>query len=215
MAPRSKQLAGAVDAGVNDELLPVARAAAHRDPTAAATLVGQVSRSMVTVVRRVLGDGHADIEDVAQEATIAFLSALSRFREECRVVHFANRIALVTALEKRRRLRSMNRDLEDVSDEGLASPLATMMSSRRRALVRQLLGELPAVIAEALALHFLLDYTVEEIAAMASVSPNTVWSRLRLGKKALRRKLERDAQLKEMLREGEGLHQKAARNDGF
>src|SRR5438128_183265 len=75
-----------------DELLPLARAAAEGNPTAAATLVEQVGRSMLTVVRRVLGDGHIDTEDVAQEATIAFLSTLRTFREECRVIHFANRI---------------------------------------------------------------------------------------------------------------------------
>ena len=81
------------------------------------------------------------------------------------------------------------------------------MSSRRRRLVQQLLGELPPVIAEALALHFLLDHTVEEIAAMASVSPNTIWSRLRLGKTALRKKLQRDRRLAEMLELSEAAHQ--------
>ena len=201
----------------NDELLPLARAAAVGDATAAATLVARVGGSMLTVVRRVLGDGHPDVEDVAQEATIAFLGTLPRFREECRVVHFANRIALVTALETRRRLRSRRRwfepggrDLENVPDDGLSSPLASTVSSRRRALVRQLLGELPAVIAEALALHFLLDHTVEEIGVMVSASPNTIWSRLRLGKQALRKKLQRDRQLADMLGVSEAGHGKGA-----
>jgi RNA polymerase sigma-70 factor (ECF subfamily) len=69
-------------------------------------------------------------------------------------------------------------------------------------LVRQLLDELPDVIAEALALHFILGYTVDEIAEAAAISPNTVWSRLRLGKQALRRKLEGDARLAELLEVG-------------
>ena len=218
MARRSKQLAGAVEqpAG-DDELLPLARAAADGDPNAAATLVEKVGRSMLTVVRRVLGDGHTDIDDVAQEATIAFLGTLSKFREECRVVHFANRIALVTALEKRRLLRRRRRWWERGGGTSkifrtteLSSPMAAMVSSRRRMLVRQLLGELPPVIAEALALHFLLDHTVEEIAVMASVSPNTIWSRLRLGKQALRKKLERDQQMAEML----GVERSGARQRG-
>src|SRR6476469_4832980 len=117
MARRSKEQIGpAVEEATSqeealskDELLPLARAAAGGSPGAAATLVEQVGGSMLTVVRRVLGDSHTDIEDVAQEATIAFLGTLSTFREECRVIHFANRIALVTALEKRRRLRSRRR----------------------------------------------------------------------------------------------------------
>ena len=64
--------------------------------------------------------------------------------------------------------------------------------------MQQLLDELPDLLAEALALHFAFGYTVEEIAATAAISPNTVWSRLRLGKRALRRKLGRDAQLAEL-----------------
>jgi RNA polymerase sigma factor (sigma-70 family) len=217
MARQSNELAEADEhAASADELLPLARAAAAGDPNAAATLITQVGGSMLTVVRRVLGDGHTDIEDVAQEAAIAFLGTLSKFRGECRVIHFANRIALVTALEKRRRLRSRRRwwdlggrNLESVPDEALPSPLATMVSTRRRALVRQLLGELPPVIAEALALHFLLGHTVEEIAAMASVSSNTIWSRLRLGKKALWKKLQRDGRMAELLEVSEAGHQNA------
>ena len=76
------------------------------------------------------------------------------------------------------------------------------VASRRRALVRRLLDDLPEVIAEALALHFILDHTVEEIAAATAVPANTVWSRLRLGKRALRRRLEGDVHLTEMLRGG-------------
>ena len=93
-------------------------------------------------------------------------------------------------------------------DSGSASPWLAAVSRRRRELVQQLLDELPDVLAESLALHFAFGYTVEEIAATASISANTVWSRLRLGKQALRRKLGRDAQLTELFelapREREG-----------
>ena len=86
----------------------------------------------------------------------------------------------------------------NVPDTGVGSPWVAAVSRRRRELVQQLLDELPDVLAEALALHFAFGYTVEEIAAAASISANTVWSRLRLGKQALRRKLGRDAQLTEL-----------------
>jgi RNA polymerase sigma factor (sigma-70 family) len=161
---------------------------------------------MLRVIRKVIGPGHADVDDVAQDAVIAFLRALATFRGECTVVHFAHRISLLTALAARRRMRVRTRwsdedgqVLEDVADEDLRSPLATTLAARRRELVRQLLDELPDVIAESLALHFVLGYTVGEIASTISVSPNTVWSRLRLGKRALRRKLHADAQLAELL----------------
>jgi len=190
-----------------DELLPLARAATN-DPDAAATLVGALCGGMLRIVRKVLGRRHPDVDDVTQDAVIALLTALMTFRSECSVEHFANRIALLTALAARRRALARARTVDSetdsfddvVADTGAhASPLATTLAARRRLLVRQLLDELPDVIAEALASHFILGYTVDEIAASSSVPANTVWSRLRLGKQALRRKLERDAELAEML----------------
>jgi RNA polymerase sigma-70 factor (ECF subfamily) len=188
-----------------DELLRLAQAAAT-DSEAAATLVVHVGGPMLRVVRKVLGRAHADVDDVAQDAVVALLQALAMFRGECSVDHFARRIALLTALAARRRVQQRARradaDGSIVVDEvagNAPSPLADTVAGRRRELVRRLLDELPDVIAEALALHFILGYTVEEIAAAASVPVNTVWSRLRLGKRALRRKLSSDAQLAEML----------------
>src|SRR5262245_28124081 len=191
-----------------DELAPLARAASD-DPDAAATLVGALCGGMLRIVRKVLGRRHSDVDDVTQDAVIALLNALVTFRGECSVEHFANRIALLTALAARRRWRARVRVVEPETDSfdemagddtgEHASPLARTVAARRRLLVRQLLDELPDVIAEALASHFILGYTVDEIAAASSVPANTVWSRLRLGKQAPRRKLERDAELAEML----------------
>jgi RNA polymerase sigma-70 factor (ECF subfamily) len=192
-------------AASSDELLPLARAIAKGDPDAAATLVLHVAGPMLRVVRRVLGRQHPDIDDVAQDAAIALLRALGTFRGDCSVTHFANRVALLTALAARRQSRARSESgesngahIENLADE-LPSPLATTLASRRRQIVHDLLDDLPEVIAESLALHFVLGYTVEEIAAAISVSRNTVWSRLRQGKRALRRRLEGDSQLAEML----------------
>jgi RNA polymerase sigma-70 factor (ECF subfamily) len=188
-----------------DELLPLAAAAAKGDPDAAATLILHLGGPMLRVVRKVLGRQHTDVDDVAQDSVIALLRALATFRGECTVLHFASRVSLLTALAARRRLRLRTRwsepdgpPIENVADEDLPSPLDTTLAARRRELVHHMLDQLPEVIAESLALHFVLGYTVEEIAAAISVSPNTVWSRLRLGKQALRRKLQGDARWAEM-----------------
>jgi RNA polymerase sigma factor (sigma-70 family) len=193
-----------------DELAALARLAAAGDPDAASTLLTHLGGSMLTIARRVLGRRNPDVDDVAQDAVLALLGALPKFRNECGVAHFAHRIALLTALAALRRARVRQRWTDDGDEapderdadleaEDRSSPWASTVSARRRALVRQLLDELPEVIAEALALHFILGYTVEEIAEAAATSPNTVWSRLRLGKRALRRKLEGDARLAELL----------------
>jgi len=190
----------------SDELLPLARAASNGNPDAAATLIAHLGAPILSVVRRVMGRDSADVDDVAQDAVLAFLGGLARFRGECSVAHFAQRIALLSAITARRRMHVRSRiavvggqSVEDMSDETIASPLSNTIARRRCEIVRALLDELPDVIAETLALHFILGYTVEEIAETASVSPNTVWSRLRLGKRALRRKLDGDARIAEML----------------
>ncbi|HEX3901638.1 MAG TPA: RNA polymerase sigma factor [Polyangia bacterium] len=189
-----------------DDLLGVARAAGRGDSDAAATLVSELGGGMLRVVRKVMGHQHPDVDDVTQDAVLALLGSLETFRGACSVEYFARRIALLTALGARRRAKVRQREAEaeggaiDEFPGDELSPLATTVASRRRVLVRRLLDDLPEVIAEALALHFILDHTVEEIAEAAAVPANTVWSRLRLGKLALRRKLEQDAPLAEMLR---------------
>lgn len=207
---REPQGAPGVPAGRprGDELLKLAQAAGAGNPDAAATLIVHLGSNMLNAVRKVLGAHHPDVDDVTQDAVIALLGALSTFRGECSVAHFAQRIALLTALTARRRLRLQRRwwdpdgqSIEEVpqaSEDGLFLPLAGTVARKRRELVRRLLDELPDVLAEALALHFALGYTVEEIAAATSVPANTIWSRLRLGKRALKSKLDRDGEMAEM-----------------
>ena len=175
-----------------DDLLALARAAAGGEPNAARTLMTAVAGGMLCTVRKVLGTQHPDVDDVMQDAVVAFISALREFRGDCYVAHFANRVAVLTAMAARRRSRTRARFIEpdvcvgDAEDVRGASPFADTLASRRRALVRGLLDDLSEPIAEAVALHFLLGYTVDEIAAAAAVPVNTVWSRLRLGKQRLR-----------------------------
>jgi RNA polymerase sigma factor (sigma-70 family) len=192
-----------------DELLPLARAAAARDATAASSLVMHVAPLMLRVVRSVLGARHPDVEDVTQDAVIQLLASLPSFRGESTVLYYAGRIALFTALGSRRReeTRVSRIDPDDPSEQIIdhagTSPLADAIANRRREVLLRLLDELPKPMAEALALHFVLGYTVDEIAKAANISPNTVWSRLRLGKEALLRRLERDRRLADLER-GEG-----------
>jgi RNA polymerase sigma factor (sigma-70 family) len=164
---------------------------------------------MLRVVRSVLGARHPDVEDVTQDAVIQLLASLPSFRGESTVLYYAGRIALFTALGSRRReeTRVSRIDPDDPSEQIIdhagTSPLADAIANRRREVLLRLLDELPKPMAEALALHFVLGYTVDEIAKAANISPNTVWSRLRLGKEALLRRLERDRRLADLER-GEG-----------
>jgi len=63
--------------------------------------------------------------------------------------------------------------------------------------VRAILANLPPPQAEALALHAILGYTLEEIAVASGVSVDTVHSRLKLAKLALRKQVLNDPRWRE------------------
>jgi RNA polymerase sigma factor (sigma-70 family) len=182
--------------GPRDDLASLASAFVQGDSEAGRTLVSAVGGAVLRAVRMVLGPGHCDVEDAAQDAMIGFLEGLRRFRGESTVAHFAGRVAVLTAMAMRRRQQTRERWIVADEAEGCrapagseSSPFTRLEAARRRETVRRLLDELPEPIAEAVALHFMLGYTVQEVAAAVHVPVNTVWSRLRVGKERIREKL--------------------------
>jgi len=144
------------------------------------------------------------LEDLVQEVLIAVIDALPSFRGECTLLHFAIRIAARRTTAVRRRSRSITGWLElfwrnehPLSAEPV-SPRDETISDRRRTLMRTLLGELPEAQTEAMVLRLALGYSIEEIAAISSAPINTVRSRLRLAKDALRSRIEADPRWAEL-----------------
>jgi RNA polymerase sigma-70 factor (ECF subfamily) len=185
-----------------DDLAGLVRQVIAGDDKATRAFLDAVAVPMLTVVRRVLGGGHPEAEDVLQEAMVGLLDGLPRFRGESRAVHFANRVALFTAMAARRRWQTRTRWLEDHAEgasseiDPAKSPLEEAIENRRRQTLRRVLDELPPKSADVLAMHFIVGYRVEEIAAALEIPINTVWSRLRVGKEAFRRRVENDSQFK-------------------
>jgi RNA polymerase sigma factor (sigma-70 family) len=179
-----------------DMLADVVRAATDDDPAAIETLLITVGPHLLRVVRKVLGSQHPDIDDVVQESAFAVLDALPGYRGECSVLHFVCRVAFLTAMGQRRRdaarKRASVRD-DDVRVELLPSsfqePDEALNQRVAAQAMRELLDTLPMEQAEALALHFVLGYTVGEVAEMCEAPLETVRSRLRLAKRALRERV--------------------------
>jgi RNA polymerase sigma factor (sigma-70 family) len=192
-------------ARASDPLWPMARAAAAGDRNAARDLVKAVGPAMLRAVRKVMGCRTADVEDVLQEAVEGFLLALASFRGQCTVLHFACRVAVLSALSSRRRASFHAEFVVDAPDAGenaaspAASPLEGASASRRRQVVGQLLDELPPAQSEVLVLHCALGFTVDELARLLGRPAETVRSRLRLAKQALRERISASAELAEIL----------------
>jgi RNA polymerase sigma-70 factor (ECF subfamily) len=189
--------------------LALAHAAAAGDVAAVQRLVAAVTPRVTRVVHAVLGASHAEADDAVQQALIGFVDSLGDFRGECEPVHFASRIAVRAAVAfARRASRARGRRADDVDLETLATPYdagtttpteATAERLRLRAALRELLTRIPAEQAEAMALRFVLGSSLDEIARITDVPSNTVRSRIRLAKKALRAAIEADPRLSEEL----------------
>jgi RNA polymerase sigma-70 factor (ECF subfamily) len=186
------------------DAIALARQAATGDAAATSRLLRSLASRVVRVVRAVLGGGHPDVDDVAQQALIGFIQALPAFRGDCDPARYATTIAVRTAIGARRRVR-IERSRRDADADADAVPCSSMSpgeemaSQRRKELLRELLAELPSEQAEALAMRVVLGWSLEEIAEQSGAPLNTVRSRLRLAKESLRRRIESQPGLAEML----------------
>jgi RNA polymerase sigma factor (sigma-70 family) len=180
----------------------LARLATAGDTAAMTRLLRLLAPEMLRVVRGVMGPYSADADDALQQSLVAVVQALPAYRGDCSPQGYACRIAFRTALAVRKRAQlTRARSQEDVArDEQVGGDAALPTeTSRRTALLRELLDALPPDQAEALSLRTMLGYSLEEIAEASGVPQNTVRSRLRLAKEALRARIEADPSLAEEL----------------
>jgi RNA polymerase sigma factor (sigma-70 family) len=179
-----------------DELADLGAAAAKGNERAVRTFVLALAPHLVRVVRRVLGSSHPDVEDVTQEALFQVLEALPRYRGEASLLHFACRVAVLTAMNARRREAASKRsgsqccthETDEIPSEA-AETDAVVEARRAMEAVRALTVTLPEAQAEALALHCVLGLDLAEISQATGAPLETVKSRLRLARRALRSRL--------------------------
>jgi RNA polymerase sigma-70 factor (ECF subfamily) len=159
---------------------------------------------MIRSVHALMGRAHADADDVVQQAMIALVQSLPQFRGECSPQHYASRIVarMVVATKRRGKLRAERRDEETDVDMVQSQNLSQhdqMTAERRREVVRELMTTLPEEQAETFAMRVGLGFSLPEVAAATQVPLNTVRSRVRLAKEALKKRIDADPALLEML----------------
>lgn len=188
-----------------DPLAELARRVADGDPRATRALLEALAPRILGAARGLLGRNDPDADDAAQEALVAVLKALPAFRGESSVSHYAMRIAVRCCMEVRRKSRRSrppealaHEDAQERQEER-ATAGEPLVAARRRREVRELLDTLPEAQAETLALRVVLGLSMQEVATATGAPVNTVRSRLRLAKEALRRRIESDPELAELL----------------
>jgi len=188
-----------------DRMSPLVEAAQRGDPRALAELLGLLAQPLLRAVCALLGRDHPDVDDLVQDVLIDVATALPTFRGECTLLHFAIRIAARKATVKRRRASSVRGFLarfekqEDDVRNPPPSPGELAIAESRRRVLCELLSALPEEQAETMVLRALLGHSIEEIAAITRAPINTVRSRLRLAKDALRKRLAADPSALELL----------------
>jgi len=187
-----------------DPLRPLLQAARAGDTAAIDHIVASLFAPVMKAARALMGPEHPDVEDVVQDVLLGVVDAIPSFREECTILHFAIRIAIrrTTAARRRSRwilgwLQKMRRGEEPLTSAP-ASPCEATIAERRRELLRNLLREMPPAQAETLMLRLALGHSVEEIASITNAPLNTVRSRLRLAKEALRTRVGQDPRWAEL-----------------
>jgi RNA polymerase sigma-70 factor (ECF subfamily) len=135
-----------------------------------------------------LGSDH-DAADALQEAYVAALGGLHRFRGEALPSTWMHRIVVNTCLMKLRarrgrRARAMDGDLASTSDaDGLVVDEA-------RRLVRDCISQLPDAYREVLVLRDMDERDTCETARLLRLAPGAVKTRLHRARRALRTLLE-------------------------
>jgi RNA polymerase sigma-70 factor (ECF subfamily) len=179
------------EASLPSTLNDVVRGALRGDPLALRDLLRAVAPVVRRICRGVMGREDPELEDAIQECLIDVARALPQFRFESDVSHYVTKIAMRRAIAARQRARARARQHTGLDAAALSAANLGDSSVAHADLVRYLVDDINEDQATALLLHVMLGHSIEEIASITGVSANTVKTRLRLGKKQLRRWFER------------------------
>lgn len=171
--------------------------AAHRQGDDAA-LTALVERYQTQTYRLALGllGSPQDAEDATQEAMIAVLSSLSRFRGESRFSTWLYRLTLNTCLKRRPRRTGareepLRPEVHAIADNPARGPDAQAGRRWLRERVGRFLAALPRTYRVPVLLSDALDLPASEIAKVLEISLPAVKARLLRGRRKLRAEVER------------------------
>lgn len=155
-------------------------------------------RWLRTVALARLGDAAA-ADDVLQEVSIAAIEKGHQLRDPARVAGWLYRLAVVGALQYRRRQGRRRKLLDRYADrqpstDGAATttdPLSWLLADERKTLVRQALADLHPRDAEIMLLKYTEDWSYQQLAAHLGLSISAVEARLHRARQKMRTALHR------------------------
>lgn len=173
------------------EQLPVAQARAG-EPEAWDTLFRRYQLPLYAYVFELVHDEQATL-DVVQETFIAAVRHIDGLRDDGKFGSWLFGIAHQRCIQRWRkhtRDEMLREELDCADDEGTSGPDELLIRREEEAEFMKLLEQLPPAQRSVLLLHFIEDFSLEEIAGITGAPLGTVKSRMHQGKLAMRKLLE-------------------------
>lgn len=156
------------------------------------SIVDQYGKSVYNHALRMLGS-REEAEEVTQDVFVNVWRSLSNFRGDAKFSTWIWRITINVCLSKRSRRTGDRISLDDavknktlnVEERG-NNPLQLFIEKERRALLEELIAQLPAQEATAITLFYLEGLDYKEIAEIMQVPMGTIATKLYRGRERLR-----------------------------
>jgi RNA polymerase sigma-70 factor (ECF subfamily) len=190
----------------DSELLASLRAG---DPSAATALHDRVRPQVDRTIRRLLGPGDVDHEDVAQQAMIELVFTIDRYRGDCSLDSWTTTLTAHVVYKHIRRRKTERRlfGALDPDDASMRSPTRTGREAVVRNLVQRVLAHLHEIDenkAWTFVLHDVCGHDLREIAQITGVSVAAAQTRLVRGRREVHERIASDPELANLLDAMEG-----------
>jgi RNA polymerase sigma-70 factor (ECF subfamily) len=190
----------------DSELLAALR---EGDPSAATSLHDRVRPQVDRTIRRLLGPGDVDHEDVAQQAMIELVFTIDRYRGDCSLDSWTSTLTAHVVYKHIRRRKTERRlfGALDPDDASLRSPSRTSHEAVARDLMQRVLTHLDRIDenkAWTFVLHDVCGHDLREIAQITGVSVAAAQARLVRGRREIHERIAADPELADLLERVEG-----------
>jgi RNA polymerase sigma-70 factor (ECF subfamily) len=171
-----------------------ARRARAGDPAAWSALFKRYQLPLYSYVFELIHHEQASL-DIVQESFINAVRHIGALRDDDKFGSWLFGIAHQKCAQHWRRQRPDNIPIDEQNDfpDAAAGPVEALISKEQEAEFMRLLYRLSLPHRAVLLLHFVEDFSIEEIAAITGARPGTVKSRLHYAKNALRQLLTGDS----------------------
>jgi RNA polymerase sigma-70 factor (ECF subfamily) len=157
-------------------------------------VLAEHGRWLRTVVAARVGEPAA-VDDVLQDVALSAVANGHQLRDPARVAPWLYRLAVVAALQYRRRQGRRRKLVERFtaacppadSDAREPDPLDWLLLDERKAMVRQAIARLPKRDAEILLLKYTEDWSYRELSERLGISASAVEARLHRARQKMRR----------------------------